>query len=147
MKKWLKIIGVLAGIGIVAAVLFFVFVINKSHPDYEKEDAAYILEAKVLFDQYRSGFEATNEKYLGKVIQITGNLNKVELADSATIAIFVFEEGMFGDEGIRCTMMSKFNDQCKLHPINTEITIKGYCTGYNETDVVLSHGSIVGSKE
>ena len=143
MKKWLKIIGILAIIGVIAAALIYVFVINKSHPDYEKEQAAYSLEAKELFDHFRSDNASANEKYTGKVIEIKGMLNEVDLADSAAIAILVFEEGMFGDEGIRCTMIPKFNDQCESHMLNTPITIKGYCTGFNETDVILSHCSIV----
>ena len=143
MKKWLKIIGFLSIIGVIAAVLIYVFVINKSHPDYEKEQAVYSLEAKELFDHFRSDNSSANEKYTGKVIEIKGMLNKVDLADSAAIAILVFEGGMFGDEGIRCTMIPKFNDQCESHKLNTAITIKGYCTGFNETDVILSHCSIV----
>ena len=146
MKKCFKITGGLAAIGIIAAVLIYVFVINKAHPDYEQEKASYVLQAEELFDQYRSG-NAANEKYTGKVIQITGILQKIDQADSADIVIFVFDEGMFGDEGVRCTMLPKYTEQCKAYALNTSITIKGYCTGYNDTDVVLKYCSIISSRE
>jgi hypothetical protein len=57
--------------------------------------------------------------------------------------VFVFEQGDFGDEGIRCTMLPKYNFEAgKLQP-DVEIKVKGYCTGYNETDVILEKCSII----
>lgn len=143
MKKWLKIIGILAAVGIFAAGSVYFFVINKSHPDYEKEKPAFTVNASALFEQYRSDPASANTKFTGKVLQVNGHLDKVEILDTLSIAIFVFEEGMFGEEGIRCTMLEKYNDQLQAHKPDTPISIKGYCTGYNDTDVILAHCSII----
>ena len=143
MKKWLKIIGILAVIGIIAAVLVYFFVINKPHPDYEKEQPAFTLSAKQLFEEYKTDKEAAHGKYTGQVLQINGSLSKTEFPDTTAIAIFVFEEGMFGDEGIRCVMLEKFNEELQNHGRGQSIGIKGYCTGYNDTDVILTHCSMV----
>jgi hypothetical protein len=143
MKKWFKIIGALAVIAIIAAVLIYFFVINKPHPDYEKEQAAFTLKANELFEQYRADKTGANEKYTGQVLQVSGMLDKVEALDTISIAVFIFEEGMFGDEGIRCTMLEKYSKQLQAYGLNKAINIKGYCTGYNDTDVILTHCSIV----
>jgi type II secretory pathway pseudopilin PulG len=142
MKKWLRIIGVLAALGIIAAILVYVFVYNKPHRNYEKAKADYTLDASALYSAYTGNKEEANQKYNAKVLQINGMLNKIEEADSLVIAVFVFNQGMFGDEGIRCTLLPKFNQRLKSTGLNTKITLKGLCTGFNDTDIILEKCSI-----
>ena len=72
-----------------------------------------------------------------------GKLSKIEASDSLVTAVFVFGQGDFGDEGIRCSMLPKYSFEAgKLQP-DGEIKVKGYCTGYNETDVILEKCSII----
>jgi hypothetical protein len=143
MKTWVKIVLGLIVIGIIAVFLIYRFVYNKQHPDYENMDAAFTLSTQDLYDSYKTDKKTASEKYDGKVIELTGNLSKVESVDSLVTAVFVFAQGDFGDEGIRCTFLQKFNkDAIKLQP-DGEVRIKGYCTGYNETDVILEKCSII----
>lgn len=143
MKLWIKIILGLAIAGIAAALLIYHFVINKPHPDFEKIKPDYSLNAGAFYNEFKTSKENAHKLYNGKVIEITGRLSRVESADTLTIAVFVFNQGMFGDEGIRCTMLEKFSaDAKKLKPDGT-IRIKGYCTGFNETDVIMEHCSLI----
>lgn len=143
MKTWVKILLILIVIGIAAAVLGYIFFYNKSHPDYEKIKPDYTLSASELYNSYKANTTGSETKYNGKVLAVTGILTKIESTDSLVIAVFVFNQGMFGDEGIRCTMLSKFNDDAKnLQPEN-EYMIKGYCTGFNPPDVILEQCSIL----
>jgi putative nucleic acid binding protein len=143
MKKVFKILGILAIIGAVAGLMFYVFVINKSHPDYEKLNAEYTLPATDLYDQYKNEKEIADQKYNGKMLEVFGTINKVEISDSMLTAVFVFEEGMFGDEGLRVTMLPAYNDGLKDFSLPGSIRLKAYCTGFNDVDVVLIKGSIV----
>ncbi len=143
MKKWVIILIVLFILGVVTAFLVYKYVYNKPHPDYEKEKPEFTLDAKLLYDQYKNDKVASQSKYSGKVIQITGNLNKIEDRDSTTIAVFTFSQGDFGDEGIRCTVLPKFNTELKKVKSGDLINIKGYCTGYNDTDVIFEKCSII----
>ncbi len=143
MKTWVKIVVGLVVVGLIAMLLVYKFVYNKQHPDYEKAEAAFTVSARELYQAYKSNKAAASAKYNGKVIAITGNLSKVETVDSLVTAVFVFNQGDFGDEGIRCTMLHKFNDAAnKLQP-DGEVKVKGYCTGYNETDLILEKCSII----
>jgi len=108
MRTWITILIVLFILGLIAAVMVYHFVINKPHPDYEKMDAAYTITAVDLYKAYTSNKTAAGSKYNGKVIAFTGKLSKVETADSFIICVFAFSKGMFGDEGLRCTMLPKF---------------------------------------
>ncbi len=143
MKTWVKIFLGLVVLGLVALFFVYKFVYNKQHPDYENIEASYNLNAQDLFQAYKTNKEAASAKYNGKVIALTGKLSMMETADSLVTAVFVFSQGDFGDEGIRCTMMQKFNEAAdKLQP-DGEVKLKGYCTGYNETDVILEKCSII----
>ncbi|TRZ71276.1 MAG: hypothetical protein D4R97_06945 [Bacteroidetes bacterium] len=143
MKLWIKIILGLAVAGIGAALLIYHFVINKPHPDFEKIKPDYSLNAGAFYNEFKTSKENAHKLYNGKVIEITGKLARVESADTLTIAVFVFNQGMFGDEGIRCTVSKKFNPETKKLKPDGIIRIKGYCTGFNETDVIMEHCSLI----
>ena len=139
----MKIIGVLFLIGVMAALYVWFFVYNKPHRDYETADPDQVLAAEELFNKYRTDKILADSLYTGMVVQIDGALDKVEFADSILTAIFVFDQGMFGDEGIRCVMLPDYFDALREVGPGDEVTLKGYCTGYNETDVIIEKSSIV----
>ena len=139
MKKLLKIAGVLAILGILAAAYVWFFVYNKPHRDYEKAKPEAMLAAA---DCYTS-FTSNGNSLTGQVLQLQGILSYVEEQDSMVIVVFVFNEGMFGDEGIRCTMLPDHHEAALALNPEDKIDIKGLCTGYNGTDVILEHCSIV----
>lgn len=142
MKKWLKIVAILAIMGILGAAAGYYFVYNKPHANYEKMEADFSLKASDLFNEFKANKAAAEPKYNGKVVEIVGTLAKVEEADSLMIAVFVFDQGMFGDEGIRCTMLPNHVQGLKNTQAGGEIKLKGYLTGYNDTDVILEKCSI-----
>lgn len=142
-KNWILILGSLAIIGVIAAMLVYIFVYNKQQPDYSKAKPDFALNGAELFKEFRSNPVAAAEKYNGKVLSIEGNLNSVESTDSLTIAVFAIEEGMFGDEGIRFAFIPEFAAKIASTPPESLVTIKGYCTGFNDTDVIMEHCSLV----
>jgi hypothetical protein len=145
MKTWLKIIIGLIVVGIVAAVVVYNYV-NRGQPDYAKAEPELTVKAKRLYTDFKMNPELATEKYCGtdgKVIQIEGSISKVEMNDSTIVLVYAYEEGMFGDEGIRVTMLPQFNKQAKQLSSIRKLVVKGLCTGYNDTDVIILHGSIV----
>ncbi|MBN2172625.1 MAG: hypothetical protein JW731_00745 [Bacteroidales bacterium] len=142
MKKWILITTAILILGIIGAVLAYKFVYNKPHIDFEKATPDFILPAMEVYNSYKISRHEASEKYTGKVLQVTGTLSKIETPDSLTIAVFAIEEGMFGDEGIRCSMLegqaSKIQDLA-----GNEVTIKGFCTGFNDTDIIMEYCSLI----
>ena len=100
------------------------------------------LTAEELYHTFVTDRVASGEKFNGKMVAISGILNHVEATDSMTIGVFVFDHGMFGDEGIRCIMLEKYKEDQKKFQAGNNITIKGFCSGYNNTDVILEYCSI-----
>jgi hypothetical protein len=142
MKKWLKILLILFFIGIVSAGLFYHFVIDKPHPDYDKLPAKYSLAANELYNQFTTKRKESETKYNGEVVEISGKCSNIEQNDTVAVVVFSFKAGMFGDEGIRCTLLPKYNQEIKSYKKDSDIMIKGYCSGYNDVDVVLIKCSI-----
>jgi hypothetical protein len=142
MKTWMKITMILLALGFIGAGLGYKFVYNKPHINYEKASVDFSLAGSELFSQFKSSTHQASERYTGKVLEISGKLNSVETPDSLTIAVFTLDEGMFGDEGIRCTMLPNHSGSISQF-IGRDVKLKGYCTGYNETDVIMEKCSII----
>jgi hypothetical protein len=133
----------LFAIGIISAGLVYQFVINKPHMNYEKAKPAYIVSAADLFDSFRSGRETAEMKYNGQVVMLTGKIDKIEVSENLVTGVFIFDQGMFGDEGIRCTMLPNHSANLKVVPVGSEVRLKGFLTGYNETDIILEQCSVI----
>jgi hypothetical protein len=134
---------VLAALGIITAGLVYRFVYNKPHTDFEKAKPEYMVSAAELFDSFRNDRQLAEARYNGKVVLLSGRLDKIEASDSQVTAVFVFDQGVFGDEGIRCTMLPSHTGNLKTYLDTQEVRLKGFLTGYNDTDVILEQCSIV----
>jgi hypothetical protein len=144
MNKWLKIIVILAVIGVIAAGLVWKFVINKPHADIENATPAYTLNTQELWKQYNQELKLADSLYTGKVIELTGNLSKSDKVDTLVYLVFVMEpDPDFGDKTIRCEMLSKYSQEAALIPPGSPLKVKGFCSGYDQTDIKFSKCSII----
>jgi hypothetical protein len=141
MKMWLKVLIGLAVLGVCASVLVYFFVYNKPHPDYENLKPDFVINAEDLYKSFMIDKTGSEKIYNGKVLQVDGKVSKTEVNDSLAVAVFVFDQGPFGDAGIRCSFPLKFRDEVKKLVPDGSVRIKGYCTGYNDTDVILEECS------
>jgi hypothetical protein len=146
MKTWMKILIALIIIGIVVGVFVYRYV-NHGHPDYVSAKADLTIRAKRLYVDYSKNKDIADPKYTGKVIILEGPISKIEAVDSLVVLVYSYETGDFGDMGIRVTMLPEYNNAAKQLSIVKPSRIKGYCTGYNGTDVILEKGSILKNDE
>lgn len=144
MKKLFIIALVLLAVGAIAAFLVYKYYYNKPQPNYEVAKPQLIIEAKRVWTDYSMNKDIADKKYTGKVLQIEGIIMRVEKANDLIIVVFAYRKGDFGDEGIRVTMLPQFNQAALAIDPFKPIKIKGLCTGYNGTDVIMEDGSIVG---
>lgn len=142
MKNLKKLILVGLILGLVGAGYVWFFVYNKEHTDYTQIEASFQLNAEECFTSFVEGTEESKQM-IGEVIQIQGTPQKLEKGDSLNTLIFVFNEGMFGDEGIRCVLSSEDSKTAESLSLPSLVSIKGYAIGYNETDFVMEQCTIV----
>ncbi len=143
MSNWLKVVLILIILAIISGVGIYLFIFNKPHPDYEKMSPQFSLVAQDLFNSYKTNKAGAEGKFNGKLLEISGPVSEVETTDSLVIVVMKFGEGDFGEEGIRCTMLKKHHDDAKKLIAGGNTRIKGFCTGYNDTDVILEECSLI----
>ena len=136
-----KIILGLLLIGLIAGVYGYFFMYNKSHPDYENLDAEISITAKELFDKCKN--EGKAHEFTGMIIELSGIPQEIEINEGVKTMVFVFDEGIFGAEGVRATFLENYNEDLELLSLDSPVALKAYCTGYNETDVVLEKASLI----
>lgn len=129
-------------LGIIAGLYVYFFVVQKPHTDYEAAAPAYTLPAKELYAAFVSDEATAQQTYTGQVIEITGVVSAVEHSNSMVIVLFHFGEGMFGDEGVRSVMLEGYHDKAMQLKEGEEVTLKGFCSGFTGTDVVLEFCSL-----
>jgi len=142
-KKLLIVFVVLLVLGGAAGVYVWKYVYNKPHPDYITMPADFVVAADALFGEFVAGSADAEKRYNGKVVEISGMVSALETADSLVVAVFVFRQGDFGDEGIRCAMDARAAESVQQLNPGQQVRIKGYLTGYNGTDVILEKCSVV----
>jgi hypothetical protein len=52
-------------------------------------------------------------------------------------------DSMFGDKSVRCEMLQKYNDAASKIKADTPMKIKGFCTGFDDTDIKFNKCSII----
>jgi len=100
--------------------------------------AAYTISASELYNAFEQNEQQANQKYLGKVLAVTGTVDGVQTTDS-TASIQLASGNDMG--GINCSLAKSANQKNRMPVKGQTIQLKGRCTGYlmdvNLTDVVI----------
>ena len=127
----------LLGIGLLLALLGLgvgYFMYNKPHQNMDKAKVDVALEASELFTAFETNEAEANEKYLDKIIKVSGTVKEVSTDDKGNISV-TLESGseMFG---VIC-QMDDLTEHAKTNfEPGEQVTFKGVCTGML-MDVVL----------
>ena len=119
-----------------------IYMYNKPHADISKMTPDFVLEAKLLFEEFESDEQMAGQKYIDKVLQVNGTLVEVN-RDSDGSVILSLEDFLFG---VSCSIDSStaVSDMVMIDQLNPgdNISVKGQCDGML-TDVKLSHCILV----
>ena len=140
MKKLLVGISIALSFAILLFIAFYLLVYNKPHVDYIKAEVDIEVSGEKLFMDFKRDALSAAKKYNGKVLLVSGKVNYIENEDDLNIAVMVFDEGFFGDEGVRLNLQKGQEKSLKIGGSNK---IKGFCAGYTEADVIIEHASIL----
>lgn len=115
---------------IVLMVISYVWVFYWNKPQQNIKNAKAIsIQATELFNEYSTAERTTNDKYIDKIIEVTGEVFSISKNNEGKQVILLkTDDPMFG---INCTM----EEEAKVKEGDL-VKIKGICTGYL-TDVVI----------
>lgn len=113
-----KIVVVIASLLIAtsAGIYFYYGFLFKEARNIESEEPDFSIAATKLIYDYNSNPEKADSLYLNKTIEITGKATK------ETDSVVTLENNVF------CLFTQKIKDRL----INSKVTIKGKCIGYDE---------------
>ena len=112
-------------------------VVLRPHQSTAGETADYAISADSLYQQYQANEHSADQKYLNKVIEVTGKL--AEIQHSGTSEIWILSPRA-GGGGVNCQLFA--GTKIDPEPRSGEaVTLKGRCTGFlmdvNLADCVL----------
>jgi hypothetical protein len=109
----------------------------KPHRSAGGESADVTIEADSLYHLYQTDEHASDQKFLGKVIEVSGKLSEIQHSGNSEVWILSTQPG---GGGINCQLFAgtKIDPEPKTGDM---VTIKGRCTGFlmdvNLADCVL----------
>ncbi|MCB0515937.1 MAG: hypothetical protein R2798_03915 [Chitinophagales bacterium] len=137
MKKILGILLLLLVIG--GGVAYFMY--NKPHTNTATAKADFQLNAGDLFNAFQADENASNAKYLDKVIQVKGKVQNQKLEDNGVYTIYLETSDMMGGT-VSCQMAADQAEKLTRVKKGDEVGINGICTGYL-MDVVMVRCSLI----
>jgi len=126
MKPWIRNILILFVVGIIAAVLVYMYTFRKTDPSVASKKADIEISAAELLKSFETDEAAANALYLGKIIRVSGVVESVS-EDSVGISIYLQDADAMA--GVICSFDKKTNDISWVEKGST-VKIKGICTGY-----------------
>ena len=98
----------------------------KPHQSAAGETADFSIDADSLYSQYQANEHAADQKYLGKVIEVSGKLTEIQHNGKAEVWILSQQSG---GGGINCQLFAGVKADPEPKPGDI-VTVKGRCTGY-----------------
>jgi hypothetical protein len=109
----------------------------KPHQSAAGESADFTIDADSLYQQYQTNEHFADQKYLGKVIEVSGKLSEIQRSGSTEILIL---SSQAGGGGINCQLFAGTKPDPEPKS-GDSVTVKGRCTGFlmdvNLADCVL----------
>jgi hypothetical protein len=134
MKPYVKIalfvVLFIAISGILAALIMY----NKKHPDTAKAKPDFIVTATSLQKEFEDNEKNASDRYINKILEVTGTISSVTPADSTHLNISLKTGSDMSS--VICTFPSKGHQSDFV--TGNEITLRGECSGFL-MDVLLNN--------
>ncbi len=135
-KKNFFFAGIIFCLLIVIATAFYWY--QKPRSSVSDIKPAYTVNAKDLYTQFQQDETKANQQFLGKIVQVKGAVDNVQVTDS-TVSLLLSSGNEMG--GVNCSMAK--NKQDVTPPLKGAIIqVKGRCIGFL-MDVNLADAVIV----
>lgn len=128
-----------------AGGIYFYKEYNRVHKDTAKLKPDFTLKAADLVKEFEAGEQASNKKYLDKVILVDGVVKKVEKDDKGFYSLVLGDT--MSMSSVRCSIDSLHSHEAAAVQQGNIIALKGICTGFNAdemlgSDVILTRSVV-----
>jgi hypothetical protein len=144
MSKTWKIT-IIAFLGILTTAGYVYYQYNRKNSGIENQDPDYTVSVNEILNEFSSEQTLSQEKYIGKIVLVSGTLKSLEIDEQGNSIIVLGEEGSLS--ALRCSMDNTFSEKSIKEQKN--LKLKGICTGYIPddmglgSDLILNKGVII----
>ncbi len=100
---------------------------NKPHKNMLKARADVTLSADKLFLAYELDETAADGQYLGKIIQVTGEVNRIDLKEDKVFGLGLETGDLLA--GMTCLLDETYDQHRQDFNVGEKITLRCICTG------------------
>jgi len=134
IKKFRNTVFLIAVIIFIIVAIFGYFQFNKPHRDVQKAKVDFTITASALLNEFESSSTNATEKYIGKILLVSGKVESINLNDTIA-SVQLTGDGTFG---VNCSFNSYGAKGLKEILVGNLIQVKGECKGYID-DVILNN--------
>ncbi len=127
-------------LAIFSAVGYFSFM-NAPKASVKAKKTFSTIAATELFQQFEADETASNTKYIGKTLEVTGTVGDIT-EDENGAPVILMEAGEDGFGGVLCTLEGSQKEKADALKLGQTLKIKGVCTGML-MEVVINKGIII----
>jgi hypothetical protein len=150
LKKKRKFIWPLFALTIAVGIWKSIELYNKKNPDYSNVKADVKISAVNFIHEYEANDSSSNQKFLGKVVEVTGNIKEIKMDEKGSYTVILGDTNSMSS--VRCSMDSVHQQDAAKLVSGSSTTVRGACTGFNKdemglgSDVILNRSVIIQRK-
>lgn len=147
LKRQRKLIGLLLLITIGVGIWQGLKEYNRPNKDVANVKADVKISAIDLIHEYETNDTLSNQKYLGKVLEVNGNIKKIDKDDAGGYVVVLGDTASLSS--VRCALDSTHNGDAATLKSGSSATVRGFCSGFNKddmglgSDVILNRSAII----
>jgi hypothetical protein len=107
----------------------------KPNPDMTQMKSEFTRDAASFLKEFTSNDSAASARYLGKIIEVSGNIKALEKNQEGYYTLVLGEDGE--PSSVRCAGDKQHADSMVRLKVGDMIKIKGVFTGFNKDDTGL----------
>ena len=114
---------------------------NRTNIDLNNVKADIKISAVDLIHEYEANDSSSNQKYLGKIVEVDGNIKKIETDDKGFYTVVLGDTSSLSS--VRCSMDSTHQKDAAKLVVGSSGTVRGSCTGFNKDELGLGSDVIL----
>lgn len=112
---------------VLVAVIVGVYFYTLGQKDLTNASADYAMTAKELYADFDTDEQAANDKYLDKIIEVSGKVSSVEMSADTMLNVMLMSDSDFG--GVQCTFNNTKDPSALDITKGDNVVIRGICSG------------------
>lgn len=124
---------------------------NRVNQDLSNVKADVKVSAMTLISEYEANDSASNQKYLGKVVEVEGMVKGIEKDELGFYTLILGDTSNLSS--VRCAMDTTHHADASISAKGSSVILRGNCTGFRKddmglgSDVILNRSVIVKGKK